>query len=36
MPPVKPFLRRVRRQVAEAVGIDWYSRPALNGFDTKH
>lgn len=35
MRPLKPFLKRCRRRLAEAAGLDWYSRPGLNGLDRK-
>lgn len=35
MRPAKTFLLRLRRRAAESAGLDWYSRPALNGLDRK-
>jgi FkbM family methyltransferase len=33
MPTIRSMLARLRRRVAESVGIEWYSRPALNRLD---
>ncbi len=35
MRTIMQHLKRCRRRLAEAAGLDWYSRPALNGLDRK-